>query len=228
MENDNKKYFPTLPVKHWWILLAKFKATIPGVVTDSYLASILNIKKISAQTNILPSLKSIGLIDDDGKTLDVAKNWRDDKSYPKVCEDIRKKIYPKELLDAYSDPLNERDGVIRWFSLETGKGTVAINKMVAFYMLLVEADPTKATGIKSTKKQGTKKEKSFKTKKANQKAKQKEISQENNKTQINENRPKKKEKPDININLEIHISADASDDQIEKIFQNMAKYIYKD
>ena len=73
MENDNKKYFPTLPVKHWWSLRAKFKATIPGVVTDSYLASILNIKKISAQTNILPSLKSIGLIDDDGKTLDVAK-----------------------------------------------------------------------------------------------------------------------------------------------------------
>jgi hypothetical protein len=33
--------------------------------------------------------------------------------------------------------------------------------------------------------------------------------------------------PDVNINLQIHISADASSDQIDQIFASMAKHLYK-
>jgi hypothetical protein len=33
--------------------------------------------------------------------------------------------------------------------------------------------------------------------------------------------------PEVNINLQIHISADASADQIEQIFASMAKHLYK-
>jgi hypothetical protein len=33
--------------------------------------------------------------------------------------------------------------------------------------------------------------------------------------------------PSLNINLQIHISADATVEQIEKIFESMAKYLYK-
>lgn len=33
--------------------------------------------------------------------------------------------------------------------------------------------------------------------------------------------------PDININLQIHISSDATPDQIDKIFESMSKHIYK-
>jgi hypothetical protein len=33
--------------------------------------------------------------------------------------------------------------------------------------------------------------------------------------------------PDVNINLQIHISADASPDQIDHIFMSMAKHLYK-
>lgn len=32
--------------------------------------------------------------------------------------------------------------------------------------------------------------------------------------------------PDLNINIQIHISSDASPDQIKSIFENMAKYVY--
>ena len=34
--------------------------------------------------------------------------------------------------------------------------------------------------------------------------------------------------PAININLQIHISSDASPEQIDKIFESMSKHIYKD
>ena len=33
--------------------------------------------------------------------------------------------------------------------------------------------------------------------------------------------------PSVYINLQIHISADANPDQIEKIFQNISKYLYR-
>lgn len=33
--------------------------------------------------------------------------------------------------------------------------------------------------------------------------------------------------PGLNINLEIHISSDATPDQIDKIFESMAKHIYR-
>ena len=33
--------------------------------------------------------------------------------------------------------------------------------------------------------------------------------------------------PDVNINLQIHISADASPDQIEQIFMSISKHLYK-
>jgi hypothetical protein len=32
-----RKSFPMLPGAHWWALREKFKQSIPGVVTDSYL-----------------------------------------------------------------------------------------------------------------------------------------------------------------------------------------------
>ena len=34
--------------------------------------------------------------------------------------------------------------------------------------------------------------------------------------------------PAININLQIHISSDASSEQIDKIFESMSKHIYND
>ena len=111
----------------------------------------------------------------------------------------------------------------RWFSNHTGGGQVAVRKMVAFFSILTEADPSKATEPKNKKtlknstpsKKTPKKEKIRKTQDAK--------TDEPKKEQLNKN---KNIVPSININLQIHISADASPDQIDKIFENMAKHIY--
>jgi hypothetical protein len=78
------------------------------VVTDNYLASVLDMKLASARANVLPALKVAKIIDQDGKTLERAKQWRDDDQYAKVCEEIRSDIYPRELLEAIPDPLANR------------------------------------------------------------------------------------------------------------------------
>jgi hypothetical protein len=219
MAESERKTFPMLPESHWWKLRERFKSSIPGVVTDSYLASVLNIQKNSAQANVLPALKQINLIDDDGKTSEIAKEWRDDHKYPDVCKKIAKSIYPQELFDAFPNPSQDREGLKRWFAHITGTGDVAVGKMVALFLLITEANPQNSTTISKTKS-----EKSKPVVKATKGTVTKQKSVE----QTGKQEIPTKEKPDININLQIHISSDATPDQIDKIFESMSRHIYKE
>ncbi len=111
-----------LPVGHWWTLRDRFKQSIPGVVTDNYLATALNTKPESARANVLPYLKVLGLVDSEGKTQELAKAWRDDHQYSEVCKEMRKRIYPEELTAAVPVPSEDRNAVERWFANHTGAG----------------------------------------------------------------------------------------------------------
>ena len=50
MAETPKKSFPRLPISAWWKLRKQFKQSIPGVVTDSYLATVLGMKADSARS----------------------------------------------------------------------------------------------------------------------------------------------------------------------------------
>jgi hypothetical protein len=226
MANDKKSSFPLMPIGHWWALRGRFQQSIPGVVTDSYIATVLNMKEASARGNILPYLKQVGIIDENGRPLERAKNWRDDAQYKKVCSDIVREVYPPELLDACPNPQSDRESAERWFSNYTGSGQVAVRKMVSFYSILIEADPLKASESKTKKKNPSK------TTPIRAKSPQQQISKKPERIKKNEDDKKQPDEqkskiPSMNINLQIHISADASPDQIDKIFESMAKHIYK-
>lgn len=222
---EAKRGFPMLPVGHWWALRKKFKQSIPGVVTDNYLATVLDMEVNSARANVLPFLRSLGILDDDGKPKERAKLWRDDGQYPEVCQAILKEVYPKDLLHAVPDPKASREMAQRWFANHTGAGEAACRRMAALYAVLVEASPRSET----------------------EPAKPRD-SVRPAKNLAQRTRPERKEKaqpapnppaasaaqnavpttgPGININLQVHISADASPDQIEQIFAAMAKHIYR-
>jgi hypothetical protein len=49
-----------LPVAHWWALRKKFKQSIPGVVTDSYLSTVLNmaVKSAGEHTSVLEDTRN--------------------------------------------------------------------------------------------------------------------------------------------------------------------------
>jgi hypothetical protein len=95
---SEQKIFPTIPASHWNNLRIQFKKTIPGTISPNYLASVLDTTESSARGNILPSLKQIGLVDNENKTnQDLAKKFRDDIAYPMMCKEIIEKIYPQEL-----------------------------------------------------------------------------------------------------------------------------------
>jgi hypothetical protein len=223
---EQKKSFPMLPVAHWWTLRNKFKQSIPGVVTDNYLATVLSMKVDSARGNVLPYLKDLKIIDEEGKTGERARLWRDDEHYPDVCEAMLKEIYPDDLLQAVPNPSTERDKAERWFANHTGTGQVAARRMASLYEVIAEADTSKAPD------QEKKKERSPKTPEARPKREPRVRSVQE---KVREGVPapsggdsrRELQPPGININLQVHISADATPDQIDQIFASMAKHIYQ-
>ena len=224
---DTSKHFPNIPVTHWHNLRIQFKKSIPGTISSNYLASVLDMTEASAKVNITPSLRQIGLIDTKGKTnQDLARKLRDDSLYPKFCEEVIKKIYPQELRDAFPDKDSSRDQIKTWFMNHTGVGDSAGSRIVAFYIALLQADPKVTTASNNTSKTKDAKPKSasIQIKKAvkTEKKQAPEV-----KTQPVSHHEKHNFGPDLNINIQIHISSDASPDQIKSIFENMAKYVYK-
>lgn len=228
---DSKKTFPMLPVAHWWALRRKFKQSIPGVVSINYLSSVLDMGEASARANIFPFLKTLGIIDDDGKPTARAKHWRDDGHYPEVCAAILKEIYPSDLIDAVDNPRENREAAKRWFANHTGAGDAATSRMAALYTVLVDGDPNG----EDTKKAAAKGAKAPKSVAKRSRAKEAAAPSPSVKEQAPATSPSKPPHhrseseigPDVNLNLQIHISADASTDQIEQIFASMAKHIYR-
>lgn len=223
---EPKKTFPMLPAGHWWALRRKFKQSIPGVVTTNYLATVLEMGVDSARANVYPFLRVLGIIDDDGKTTERAKHWRDDIHYAEVCKKMLAEVYPEELLQAVPNPRENRDGAKRWFANHTGSGDAACARMAALYTVLVEADPAGGGEPQKVAPAKQKKQKAPEKKASESLPKVKEASvppsEAPDTPQKNVNNG-----PDVSLNLQIHISADASPDQIEQIFASMAKHIYK-
>ncbi len=224
-----QKSYPTIPVSHWLSLRTQFKKSIPGSITTNYLASILNMSEASAAANILPGLRNIGLIDSENKTnQDMAKKFRDDSAYSRLCEEIIKKTYPEELIDAFPDKDSNRDQIKKWFMNHTGSGENAASKLSSFYITLLEADASAAVKTNGVVRKDSNKPKQEKSqlKSAGQTVKSTQPHQEHT-INTNSGQVPKNNTPDLNINIQIHISSDASSDQIKSIFENMAKYLYK-
>ena len=223
--------YPMLSASNWWNLRQKFIQSIPNAISPTLLASLLNMEERSATNNIMPYLKQVGIIDQDGKPTSRATLWRDDQDYPKVCKEIIEEVYPPELRDIAVIEDKDKESVKRWFSKATGAGSSSIAKMVSFYLLLVEADPFKnSITVKkvSAVKNGTKTA-TTNSKKVNEKKEQKKTS--SNKGEEKELEADAKpssypNQPSMNINLQIHISSEATVEQIDKIFESMAKHIY--
>jgi hypothetical protein len=224
---EEKKAYPMLPIAHWWALRKKFKQSIPGVVTDSYLSTVLNMEIGSARGNVLPYLKTLGIIDDEGKTGERAKRWRDDGHYAEVCKEIQKEVYPQELLEAVPDAVQDRAKAERWFAQKTGAGAVAVRRMAVLYSVIASADASKQpehergeraqkAGQDHPKKKPEKPEPPARIPAAPAPAHGAEGQQQ-----------AAPQGPGIYINMEVHISADSTPDQIEAIFASMAKHIYR-
>ncbi len=191
------------------------------------------MKEDSARANVVSALALTGIIDESGKPTDCASRWRDDSDYKTVCEEIRKEVYPQELLDLAPDVSANKATIERWLAQKYKLGEAASSKQAAFYLLLLEADATKekeneakpAKSVPNSVRANGKTERSRKGE-ITSTATESESAVVTTEHSIS-NVGKRTSHPSLHIDIQIHISPEASADQIDKIFESMAKH-FKD
>lgn len=238
MAEEKKKGYPKIPRGNWFLLREKFKQRTPEKVSPSYIASALGMSESSASANIIPPLRTFGLIDDNGKPTDVAYDWRDDKKYSEVCRTIFESIYPQELRDLFHDNnANVRD-IENWFARSTKVGQAAARAYTSTYMLLLEADLTKTKEQNGATPKVGPSEKTQKTPRKSVQPSAKPSKTASFTTHTPEPKPPSDEyiineepggksgfRPKLHVDIQIHISPDSSPEQIDKIFESMAKHL---
>ncbi|CAI8771712.1 DUF5343 domain-containing protein [Pseudomonas zeae] len=233
MADEKKKGYPKIPMSNWFLLRDKFKQRTPEKVTPSYIASALGMGERSASANIIPPLRAFGLIDDSGKPTDLAYEWRDDNKYPTVCKAILEGVYPRELLDLFSDSNAHLKDIAAWFARDAKVGESAARAYSATYMMLLEADLTRSKEKTAQAKSGNGAVKPAKTPTRSSSAVGKPAtSAPSTKIQdlaeeagVNDRREKRSFSPKLHVDIQIHISPDSSPEQIDKIFESMAKHL---
>ncbi|MCI0439855.1 MAG: DUF5343 domain-containing protein [Chloroflexi bacterium] len=222
--STTKKSYPFIPTRTWWELRRRFKQSLPREVDSSYLQTILGIGDSQARS-LLIYLKVIGLIDDTGKLTPRANQWRDDEQYSALCEEIRHTIYPPTLLDALPPPNPDRSQAEGWFLRETGVGQKMAAKLASFYLLLAAGDiaseklpsPKSSDGVQRVNgNRATPRPPSQRPGKVtNPATKNVTMEQDSDLRQ-----------PSLHIDIQIHIDASASSEQIDSIFSSMARHLY--
>jgi len=215
--------FPMIPIRAWWALRKRFRLTMPKEVTATYVASALDMTPRSADANVLPSLRQMGLIDADGKPSDLANRWRDDDEYAEVAETIRSEVYPRELLDLAPAGHADRNTVQSWFARHTGAGESAARKMAAVYMILIDADPGRAQGKKSGAGTPRKSRRTPSKKKKKKETGTKPDAQSDADNQDNE--PRRPSLPQVAFNIQVVLPSDGSAETYDQIFASIAKHL---
>lgn len=224
---DNNTY-PKIPEKNWWSIRAQFRRSMPPAVTGSYLKSLLDLTSDKAASNLLSPLKQMKLIDDEGKPTDRANEWRDDNKYSSVCEQIVEEIYPSEIRSLYPGPDFDKDKIAQWF-MTTAKLGEPASKMVASMFILLSSKEIKvdtngaATNASKTTKKVPQKKNDTKSKSGTNILVGPDTHNNVTASTLANGSPTS---PTLHIDLQIHISPDASNEQIDNIFASIAKHLY--
>lgn len=226
----DKQIYPMISEKSWWQLRSQFKKTIPSVVNVSYLKSLLSLNSDQSARNILAPLRQMGIIDADGKPQPRATDWRSDAKYPDVCSAIISEIYPQELLDLFPDAQVDTTTAKSWFMDTCSLGDNAAGKITSTFSMLKSGQIKADTEVSKT---------AASPKKAKANKPQKNTPADSGATPVSVppmpavdvNTPTipaaaASPTPSVHIDLQIHISPDASPEQIDSIFASMAKHLY--
>jgi len=223
MAEQNNNSYPMIPEKNWWAIRNKFKASVPTTVTPSYITALLSLgSDASANSNVIYPMKRMGLLDDENKPTALANDWRLDDKYGEACSVIIRNVYPTELLELFPNSTVDRNSAKNWF-MRNGVGQVTANKMVALFILLKsgeikEKEISQKKSVAATK--GARKQSS------NVAASAQVTERLENKDLAPLNINSRAVRPNLHIDLQIHISPDSTPEQIETIFASMAKHFY--
>jgi hypothetical protein len=219
-----KVSYPKIPEQNWWKLRETLKKTVPTAITKSFLATMFSITEESARASILSPLKTLEIIDDTGKPTNLAYDWRDDNKYGEVCDKLRKQFYPTELCELFNDIESaEVDKIVAWFMNPARCGQANAKAYANFYLLLLKANPSDSLEQEKPSKTKNPTEKS--SPRLNKPKESTAIKKEKAVSHVPATEKKFSRIPELHINIQLHISPESTAEQIDKIFESMAKHL---
>jgi len=211
--------YPQIPATVWWGFRAMLNRRPNASIDERYLQVQLNVQESAARQYLL-ELKRVGLVGEDNKATPLAERWRLEESYADAVRELAPQ-YPQSLRDVAPPGDADRQKVVAWFQHE-GLGQGSANNKAATYLLITSSTPSEITVRSSRDRaEGTppRPSKAAPTRRASA-------------TTPIRARPRSPvpsaDAFPLNINLQIHISADAGTEQIESIFSAMKRYLYDD
>lgn len=223
----DKKGYPQIPSTVWWGVRSLVHRTPTATIDERLLGVQLGVQEAAAKQYI-NELRSVGILTEDGKASPLAQKWRLDESYEEAVKTLIETNYPESLINVAPPGDAERQKVVSWF-LREGLGQGAAGNKAATYLLISSPTPNEApraasktssgeTSVRPRARQGATASKADRaTPPANSKgvdSRSKSVSRQST------------EAFPLNVNVQIHISADAGTEQIESIFQAMRRYLY--
>lgn len=221
-QND-KNRFPQIPTTVWWGVRAILNRTPNAVLDERFLAIQLNVQEAAARQYIA-ELISVGILNDEKKASPLALDWRIDSSYHGAVEKLVKKIYPQALIDLAPHDEGDRQKATSFFMRE-GLGQGAAGNKAATYFLIGAKTPNDSPARNTTKaKLSTGATSGLPDQRTGQATAQKRVASGGTERAKRVQRLTSDSVP-LNVNVQIHISADAGTDQIEAIFSAMKRYL---
>ncbi|MCA6217048.1 DUF5343 domain-containing protein [Ideonella sp. B7] len=223
--------YPKIGRKIWALVRDRFKKSLPSTVTPTFIGSLATMTDASAKANVISPLRQLGLLDDANKPTELASRWRHDDEYKSVCDEIRSKTYPSELLEAFPDAdSGQKKQIETWFMKVGHVGESAARLYTDTYMLLTEADAGKLAEKASNGGQA----KASATKTPQKRRSAQKVEKSDQPPALPAHPPAPVDPPQshgtrrlpaIHIDVQVHISPETPPEQIDRIFESMAKHL---
>lgn len=218
--------YPKMPANAWTTLRARAAAAPTSKFTPELVRVVMGMSSfVSARTNTVRPMRQLGLIDEDGSLTPRGNKWRIDSSYNDACQEILDEVYPEELAALIGDDGSPDVEELRTWFEQDGFGESSARQMAKTYVMVASKEvpvPPETDSGKPTKDASPAK----KTVGKSPTPQKTEASQEVVAHEPPASPAKSDAGPTVHLDIQIHIPADATPEQIDQIFSSMARHLY--
>lgn len=218
--------FPKVTAKAWRTLRTRAASAPSTRFTPATVAALMGMANPkSAADNTVYPMRRLGLIDDEGVLTERGNKWRTDGSFGAACDEILEDVYPAELATLVDDHGNpDQQHVRTWFD-HKGFGDSNARQMAATYVMIASKtipEPMASSSGGATKPPA---------KKAVPPKRTADAKKRDATDRVPPPPPVDRDQrhgagPNVHLDIQIHIPAAATAQQIDQIFASMARHLY--
>lgn len=222
--------YPKIGTTAWRALRARAAAAPSSKFNPGSVAVLLgHDSPASAATNVVTPMHKFGLIDEDGNLTDRGHKWRTSDGYAEACQEILDEIYPAYLAGfTTANGRPDKLMVTKWFQQQKF-GDSNARQIAATYVMIAEKKVPEPPDEKETKGKPKRQTSGTSAKATTPTSRPAATSAREDAVTTPTPSPQTAPsvvRPDIHLDFQIHIAADAKPELVEQIFASMAKHLY--